>query len=98
WPGGLKRIERFDHGRAAIPFDVRRTRGNPVAVACRNRDYRRRRDAETGQMRGNLVADFVESRRAEIDPVHLVDDDGDLFDAKKMQQIAVASRLVAHAL
>ena len=49
-------------------------------------------------MRGNLVADFVESRCAEIDPVHLVDNDGYLFDAKKMQQIAVAPRLVAHAL
>ncbi len=33
-------------------------------------------------MRGNLVADFVKSRRAENDPVHLVDDDRDLFDAE----------------
>ncbi len=48
-------------------------------------------------MRGNLVADRLESRRAEIDPVHLVDDNSDLFDAEQMQQIAVAPRLVAHA-
>ena len=48
-------------------------------------------------MRGNLVADLPESCRAEIDPVHLVDDNGDLFDAKQMQQIAVAPGLVAHA-
>ena len=48
-------------------------------------------------MRGNLVADLVEARRAEIDPVHLVDDDGDLFDAEQMQQIAVPPGLVAHA-
>jgi hypothetical protein len=41
---------------------------------------------------------FPEARRAEIDPIHFVDDDGDLFDAEKMQQIAVAPRLVAHAL
>ena len=97
-PGGLERIERLDHGRAAIPVDFRRALGNPVAVARRNRDHRRRRDAEAGQMRGNLVADLVEARRAEIDPVHLVDDHGDLFDAEKMQQIAVAPGLVAHAL
>ena len=49
-------------------------------------------------MRGNLLADFAKSRRAEIDPVHFVDDDGDLLDAEKMQQIAVAPGLVAHAL
>ena len=48
-------------------------------------------------MRGNLGADLVKSRRAEIDPVHLVDDDRDLLDAEKMQQIAVAPGLVAHA-
>ena len=48
-------------------------------------------------MRGNLVADRVEARRAEIDPVHLVDDHGDLFDAEQMQQIAVPPGLVAHA-
>ena len=48
-------------------------------------------------MRGNLVADLVKSRRAEIDPVHLVDDDRDLLDAEQMQQIAVAPGLVAHA-
>ena len=48
-------------------------------------------------MRGNLVLDFLKSRRAEIDPIHLVDDNGDLFDPKQMQQVAVAPRLVAHA-
>ncbi len=48
-------------------------------------------------MGGNLVADFVKPRRAEIDPVHLVDDHRDLFDAEQMQQIAVAPGLVAHA-
>ncbi len=48
-------------------------------------------------MRRYLVADLLEARGAEIDPVHLVDDHGDLFDAEKMQQIAVAPGLVAHA-
>ena len=47
-------------------------------------------------MRGNLVLDFLKSRRAEIDPIHLVDDNGDLFDAKQMQEVAVAPGLVAH--
>ena len=48
-------------------------------------------------MRGNLVLDFLKSRRAEIDPVHLVDDNSDLLDAKQVQQVAVAPGLVAHA-
>ncbi len=48
-------------------------------------------------MRGNLVADFLEARRAIADTVHFVDDDGDLFDAEQMQEIAVTPRLVAHA-
>ena len=38
-----------------------------------------------------------EAFRAEIDAVHLVDDDSDLLDAEQMQQIAVPPRLVAHA-
>ncbi len=37
------------------------------------------------------------ARCVEIDAIHLVDDDGDLFNAQKMQYIAVASRLLAHA-
>jgi hypothetical protein len=49
-------------------------------------------------MRRNLGRDFVEPRFAEIDPVHLVDDDGDLLDAEQMQQIAMAAGLIAHAL
>ena len=44
-----------------------------------------------------ISALISESRRAEIDPVHLVDDDRDLLDAEQMQQIAVAPGLVAHA-
>ena len=48
-------------------------------------------------MRRNLVADLLEAVGAEIDAVHLVDDDGDLFDAEQMQQIAVPPGLVAHA-
>jgi hypothetical protein len=48
-------------------------------------------------MRGNFLADFLKSRRAEIDSIHLVDDNGDLPDAKKMQEVAVAPGLVAHA-
>ena len=48
-------------------------------------------------MRGNLVADRLESLGAEIHAVHLVDDDGDLLDAEQMQQIAVPPGLVAHA-
>ena len=48
-------------------------------------------------MRRYLGADLLKSRRAEVDPVHLVDDDGDLLDAEQMQQIAVAPGLVAHA-
>ncbi len=48
-------------------------------------------------MRGNLVADLLEAIGAEIDAVHLVDDDRDLPDAEQMQQIAVPPGLVAHA-
>lgn len=48
-------------------------------------------------MRRNLVADLLETRRAVVDAVHLVDDDGDLFDAEQMQQIAVTAGLIAHA-
>ena len=96
-PGGLKRVERFHHGRSIVPADPRCTLRDAVAVARRNRNYRRRLDAKADEMRGDLVADFLESRRAEIDPIHLVDDNGDLFDAKKMQKIAVAPGLVAHA-
>ena len=48
-------------------------------------------------MRGDLVADLLEARGAEIDAVHLVDDDRDLLDAEQMQQIAVPPGLVAHA-
>jgi hypothetical protein len=48
-------------------------------------------------MRGNLVADLGKPRRGKIHPVHLVDDHRDLFDAEQMQEIAVASRLVAYA-
>ncbi len=46
---------------------------------------------------GDLAADLVEARCAEIDAVHLVDDDRDLPDAEQMQQIAVPAGLVAHA-
>ncbi len=48
-------------------------------------------------MRGNFVADLLEAIGAEIDPVHLVDDHGDLSDAEQMQQIAMTPGLVAHA-
>ena len=47
-------------------------------------------------MRRDLVADLGKALRAEIDPVHLVDDHRDLFDAEKMQEIAVAAGLVAN--
>ena len=36
-------------------------------------------------MRRDLGADGVESVGGKIDPVHLVDDDRDLFDAEQMQ-------------
>src|SRR3984957_5329097 len=94
---GFERIEHFDHGRSLVPARPWRARGHAVAVARRNRNHRPRRDAEADQMRGNLVADLAKSRGAEIDPVHLVDDDGNLFDAEQMQEITVAPRLVAHA-
>ena len=96
-PRRLQRIERLDHGRALVPGDARRMRGNAVAVARGDRDHRGGLDAEAGQMRRNLVADFLESFGAEIDAVHLVDDDRDLPDAEQMQQIAVPPGLVAHA-
>ena len=48
-------------------------------------------------MRGNLVADVLIALLAEIDAIHLVDDDRDLADAEQMQQIAVPAGLVAHA-
>ena len=72
-------------------------RGDAVAIARGNRNDRRRRDAETDEMRRNLVADLLETRGREIDAVHLVDDDGDLLDAEQMQEIAVAAGLVAYA-
>ena len=81
----------------SIPADPRRALGDAVAVARGNRNHRRRRHAEADQMRGNLVADLLEAIGAEIDAVHLVDDDRDLLDAEQMQQIAVAPGLVAHA-
>ena len=96
-PRRFERIERLDHGRPVVPADPRRAFGDAVAVARGNRNHRRRRDAKAGQMRGNLVADLLEAVGAEIDPVHLVDDDGDLLDAEQMQQIAVPPGLVAHA-
>ena len=96
-PRRFERIERLDDARALVPADPRRAFGNAVAVARGNRNHRRRRHAEADQMRRNLVADLLETFRAEVDPVHLVDDDGDLLDAEQMQQIAVAPGLVAHA-
>ena len=48
-------------------------------------------------MRGNLVADFAIALLAETDAVHLIDDDRDLANAQKMQQIAVPAGLIAHA-
>ena len=48
-------------------------------------------------MRRDLVADFLEALGAEIDAVHLVDDDRDLLHAEQVQQIAVPPGLVAHA-
>ena len=96
-PRRFERIERFDDGRPLVPADPRRVFGNAVAVARGNRNHRRRRHAEADQMRGNLVADFLEALGAEIDAVHLVDDDRDLLDAEQMQQIAVTAGLVAHA-
>ena len=46
----------------------------------------------------DLGLDLVKALLVEIDPVHLVDDDRDLMDAEQVQQIAVPTRLVAHAL
>src|SRR4051794_26543122 len=95
-PGRLECIQRLDHGRAPVPADSRSVFGNAVTVARGNRNHGRWRHAEADQMRGNLVADLLEPDSTEIDPVHLVDDDGDLLDPQQMQQIAVTSRLVAH--
>ena len=96
-PRRFERVERLDDGRSLVPADPRRVFGDAVAVARGNRNHRRRRHAEADQMRGNLVADLLETVSAEIDAVHLVDDDGDLLDAQQMQQIAVTPGLVAHA-
>src|SRR5581483_2224169 len=96
-PRRLQRIERLDHGWAAIPADAVCVFGDAVAVARGNRNDGRRRHAEAGQVRRNLVADLLEARGREIDPVHLVDDHRDLPDAEQVQQIAVAAGLVAHA-
>src|SRR6185312_12589265 len=97
WPRRFEPVDCFDHGRSAIPADPRRQFGDAVAVARGNRNDCGRRYAKAGQVRGNLVADFPESVSAEIDAVHLVDDNRDLPDPEQVQQIAVTSGLVAHA-
>ena len=55
------------------------------------------RQAEAGEMAGDLGLDVVEALLVEIDAIHLVDDDRDLMDAEQVQQVAVPARLVAHA-
>ena len=95
--GRRQRIERLDDGRPDIPSDIRRAFVDAVAIARGNRNDGRRRDAEANQMRGDFIADRLETFGGEIHPVHLVDDDRDLFDAEQMQQIAVTPGLVAHA-
>ena len=62
-PRRFERIERFDDGRPPVPADPRRVFGNAVAVARGNRNHRRWRHAEADQMRGNLVADLLETCR-----------------------------------
>jgi hypothetical protein len=49
-------------------------------------------------MRRDFVADGLEALLVEADAVHLVDDHRDLLHAEEMQQVAVATGLVAHAL
>ena len=61
--GRLERVERLDDGWPLVPADPRRVLGNAVAVARGNRNHRRWLHAEADQMRGYLVADFLEPAR-----------------------------------
>jgi hypothetical protein len=58
----------------------------------------RSRSAQTRQVVRDLGLDLLESALIKVDPVHLVDHDRDLMDAKEMQQVGVPARLVADAL
>ncbi len=93
----VQRIDGFDHDRTAVPADLGGSLGDAVSIARRDWNDCCRNETEAGQVCGNFVSNGAEAFRAEIDAVHLVDDDSDLFDAEQMQQIAVPPRLVAHA-
>ena len=55
-------------------------------------------EAEPRQVRGDFSLDFPELVRIEADAIHLVDDHHYLPHAEQVEQIAVATGLVAHAL
>ncbi len=93
-----KRIERLQHGRALVPLRRRRLARDAVAVARGDRDDGGGRQPQAFEMRADLMGDLAEARRIEADAVHLVDHHRHLPHAEQMQEIAVAPRLVAHAL
>ncbi len=69
-----------------------------IAVAGGNRDNGARRQAQSRQLSGDFSFDLPELAGIERHAIHLVDDDHHLAHAEEVQEIAVATGLVAHAL
>jgi hypothetical protein len=98
WLCGRKVVENVQYGRSRMPGDRRRTLRNAVPVARRDGDDRRCGQPKACKVADNLGFDLVEALLVKTDPVHFVNDDRYLVNAEQMQQIAVATRLVAHPL
>ena len=93
-----KSVEHFQYGRAVVPGGVRRVCGNVVAVHGRDRDIRRRFDADFRKKFREIPADLVVARTVVADQVDLVHEYGDLRDPEHFEHIAVPSGIFADSL
>ena len=85
----------MDERGAVVPCHARGQLGDIVAVAARDGDEGGQPEAQLRQVGADVVRDGREGRLREIDHVHLGNGDDDLLEAEEVEQIAVASGLLA---
>src|SRR3546814_8707290 len=86
----MKAVERRQHGRSVVPRRARRSLGDVVAVARRDRHDDHRRGADGGEIGGDLLRHLVEARAlrrgVEGDQIHLVHHHGNLTEAQQRSE------------
>ena len=94
----LEGIERLEDAGALIPGHLGAVADDVVALPGGDRDDAGGLDAEILEIGPVLLGDLAEPVGRVVDEVHLVDQHGHLADAQEVEEIAVAARLLLHAL